>query len=294
MPEGLRMFTCGHSFHVFVYRVVNEMAKAAGIEGHENVGLSSIGGSRVIQHWDVPEASNQAKAALRAGGVDVLTLAPIWLPDTGIDNFVKLGFEHKPDIRVTVQEFWLPNDTYEPIYPLDVRKKVDHNAVNLAELRNHQARYLRDLEDYVAGINKQIGKDVAFVVPVGQAVLALRERIAAGQAPGLKMHWDLFRDPWGHPQPPIAVLSGYCHFAVIYRRSPVGLPLPEELAKYRRLTSDVSLRKPGWKPTPEDIATAVSLTDEEKKGLNHLLQEIAWEAVTTHPSSGVRPESGSK
>ncbi|HUT90923.1 MAG TPA: hypothetical protein VMY37_15580 [Thermoguttaceae bacterium] len=288
---GQRVFTCGHSFHVFVYRLVGEMAQAAGFEDHQSVGLSRIGGSRVIQHWDVPERKNEAKAALRAGKVDVLTLSPIWLPDAGIEKFAKLGLEHNPEIRITVQEFWLPNDTYEPIYPLDVRKKVDHNATDLADLREKQTRYLQDLDDYVRGINQEQGKDAAFVVPVGQAALALREKIAAGQAPGLEMQWDLFRDPWGHPQPPLTVLSGYCHFAVIYRRSPVGLPLPEELVRYRRIISDVGLRKPGWRPSPEEVAKAESLTENEKENLNRLLQELAWDAVTKHPLSGVKARS---
>ena len=99
-------------------------------------------------------------------------------------------------------------------------------------------------------------------MPVGQAAIALREKIVAGQAPGLRAQWDLFRDCWGHPQPPLQVLSGYCHFAVIYRRSPVGLPLPVELAKDDKLT--------------------------DKDQLNRLLQEIAWEAVKQNPLSGVK------
>jgi len=279
--QGQRVFTCGHSFHVFVYRMVAEMAKAAGITDHQMAGLSAIGGSRVIQHWDVPDEKNKAKAALSAGQVDVLTLSPIWLPDEGIENFVKLGFQHNPDIRVLVQEFWLPNDTYEPIYPLDTRKPVNHNDTDRADLRKKQGQYLRDLSDYVRAINKKLGKDVALVVPVGQAVLALREKLAAGQAPGLKTQWDLFRDPWGHAQAPITVLSSYCHFAVIYRRSPVGLPVPDELATYRRFTSDVSIRKLGWRPSPEDWAKAIALTETEQTQLNRLLQELAWEAVNS-------------
>ena len=89
-PKGQRVFTCGHSFHVFVYPILAEMAKSAGIQDHESVGLSAIGGSRVIQHWDVPEEKNQAKAALRAGKVDVLTLSPIWMPDEGIEKLARL------------------------------------------------------------------------------------------------------------------------------------------------------------------------------------------------------------
>jgi hypothetical protein len=261
LTRGQRVFTCAHSFHAFVYPILADLARSAGIDDHQSVGTSRIGGSRVIQHWDVPEEKNQARAALRAGKVDVLTLSPIWLPDGGIEKFARLGFEHNPDTRITVQEFWLPNDTYHPVYPLETRKKVDHNATLIDELRQQQALYDKDMEDYVRGVNARLGKEVVLVVPVGQAAVALREKIVAGQAPGLSAQSDLFRDSWGHPQPPLQVLAGYCHFAVIYRRSPVGLPLPPALEK------------------------APNLNDKEK--LNRLLQELAWDAVTHHPLTGL-------
>ena len=265
-PKGLRVFTCGHSFHMFVYPLLDEMAKGAGITDHVSVGKSSIGGSRVIQHWDVPDEKNEAKAALRDGKVDVLTLSPIWLPDDGIENFAKLGFEHNPNIRVTVQEYWLPNDTYHPVYPLETKLKVDHNATDLAELRKQQDKYDHDVDDYVKEINRKLGKDVLVTVPVGQAAVALREKIVAGQVPGLKAQWDIFRDNWGHPQAPLRVLDGYCHFAVIYRRTPVGLPLPN------------------------DLKTVANVSDDERKTLNLLLQQLAWDAVTHHPLSGVKAD----
>jgi hypothetical protein len=263
-PKGLRVFTCGHSFHMFVVPILKDMAAAAGIQDHVVAGTSSIGGSRVIQHWNVPDEKNQAKKALTAGSVDVLTLSPIWLPEEGIENFAKLAFEHNPAIRVTVQEYWLPNDTYEPKYPLDTRKKVDHDATDLAELQKNQDKYDHDIDEYCRDINKRLGKDVIVTVPVGQAVVALRRKIAAGQAPGLTKGWDLFRDTWGHAYPPVQVLSGYCHYAVIYRRSPVGLPMSPTL----------TAKNPEW---------------DEK--LNRLLQELAWEAVTHHPMSGVTAEA---
>ena len=107
VTQGQRVFSCGHSFHVFVPGILSDMAKAAGIQDHQALGLSAIGGSRVIQHWDVSDDKNKAKEALRSGNVDVLTLSPIHLPDEGIEKFARLALEHNPKIRVTVQEFWL-------------------------------------------------------------------------------------------------------------------------------------------------------------------------------------------
>ena len=69
ITKGQRVFTCGHSFHVFVYKLLEEVAKSAKIADHQSVGLSSIGGSRVIQHWEAPEQSRsslRARKALRA------------------------------------------------------------------------------------------------------------------------------------------------------------------------------------------------------------------------------------
>ena len=51
---------------------------------------------------------------------------------------------------------------------------------------------------------KYKGKPAVFVAPVGQAVMALRKKIAAGRAPGLTQQTDLFTDPIGHVKPPRA------------------------------------------------------------------------------------------
>src|SRR4051794_31806292 len=75
ITKGLRVFTCGHSFHVWVPAIVADLCKKAEIPDHVQVGISSIGGSRVIQHWDIADDKNKAKDALKTGKVDVLTLA---------------------------------------------------------------------------------------------------------------------------------------------------------------------------------------------------------------------------
>jgi hypothetical protein len=259
-PVGLRVFTCGHSFHSWVARMLADMADTAGIKDHRLAGISSIGGSRVIQHWDVAEEKNVARRQLAAGEIDVLTLSPIWLPDEGIENFARLGVEHNPKIRILVQEYWLPNDTYNPVYPLETRKIVDHNATTIPELRKQNDLYRKDIEDHVRGINQRLGKQALFVVPVGEASVALREKIIAGQAPGLKVQWRLFSDNWGHPTPPLKVLAAYCHYAVIYERSPVGLPMPPEFVQNKEFAIPA---------------------------LNRLLQELAWQAVISNPMTGV-------
>ena len=71
------------------------------------------------------------------------------------------------------------------------------------------------------------------------------------------MQGNLFVDAVGHANRPLCVLVAYCHYAVIYRRSPVGLPVPSILANWEG-----------------QLQLSVKM--------NRLLQELAWEAVVQH------------
>ncbi|MBE2284984.1 MAG: hypothetical protein IAE77_16100 [Prosthecobacter sp.] len=258
VDKGQRVFSAGHSFHMFMPKMLAELANAANISNHQQAGVSSIGGSYVYQHWNVADEKNALKTALRAGQVDVLTLSPIYLPDDGIENFAKLGFEHRPDIRVTIQEFWLPFDVFDVNYKKKKPEPVDRNSRTVAELRSINESYFKSMDDHVRALNQKFGKSVVFVVPVGQASLSLRAKIIAGEAPGLKQQNDLFTDAIGHATAPLQWLTAYCHFAVIYRRSPEGFPCPPALSQQK-----------------------------DGEALNRLLQKLAWDAVKAHPLSGV-------
>jgi len=99
----------------------------------------------------------------------------------------------------------------------------------------------------------------------GTKSASLEENVAkdiAGRAPGIKTQEELFRDSWGHPTAAIMALAAYCHFSVIYHRSPVGLPVPS-------------------------ILTQSNIPAEDLPALNLLLQQLAWDAVVHHPMSGV-------
>jgi hypothetical protein len=261
-PKGQRVYSIGHSFHVFMPGILAQIAKSAGITDHKQVGLSSIGGSYVHQHWNVKDDKFRAKAILESGKLDVLTMAPLFLPDDGIDNFVKLAAEKSPHIRVLIQEFWLPFDVNTNFRKEKVRPP-DRTVYDGKKLQEEHDKYFAAMDEKVKELNNQYrGRPAIFVAPVGQAVLALRKKIADGAAPGLTRQTDLFTDPIGHAKAPLAILVGYCYYAQIYGRSPVGLPVP-----------------PGLKG---------KTNDETAANLNRVLQEIAWKTVTEHPLSGVR------
>lgn len=250
-----RVFTCAHSFMVFTAKLLPPIAKSGGWE-QVDAGTSMIGGSTCIQHWNQPDEKNKTKAALQAGVVDVLTLSPYYvMPDPGIDLFTRLGLEKNPNLKVFVQSSWPAFDSPE----LEQRQGVQagRNAVTLEKLREirrtHHDGWQKKLETQVAKLNQEIGKEVVKIIPVSDAVFELREKVILGKVPGLKEQADLFRDDIGHPTPALAILVTYCHYAAIYGKSPVGLPVPELLE---------------GKPDAE--------------GLVRILQEIAWRSVSEY------------
>ncbi len=147
-PKGQRIAWAGHSFLMFVPPIVLNIATGAGIKDQSYSALSGIGGSRVIQHWDVPEEKNKIKAALRDGKVDVLVLSPIWLPDDGIENFVKLAVTHNPKVRVHIQETWMPFDRPPKDIRKDQPKKVERAARTVDELRGMHAEYFEGMDEH--------------------------------------------------------------------------------------------------------------------------------------------------
>lgn len=259
LPAGPRVFVCAHSFMIFTATMLPKMTEAAGI-GYQDAGRQMIGGSRTLQHWEVPDEKNLAKKVLREGSVDVLTLSPhMLLPDEGIDNFTKLGLEKNPNLRVLVQASWPARDGN---FTDDFHNALRNDATveSLHKMRDLQReQWNTKLEAQVAALNAAAGKEAVHIVPVGDAVCTLRERVAEGKAPGIAKQADLFRDDLGHPQPALSVLVTYCHFAAIHQRSPVGLPVPAVI---------------------KDMPQAAEL--------NTLLQQIAWDAVTHYPLSGVK------
>jgi hypothetical protein len=259
VPPGQRVFVCAHSFMIFTAKLLPPIAQAAGVQ-YLPAGQQMIGGSRVLQHWNLPDDRNRAKAALLAGNVDVLTVSPhILLPDEGIDNFTKLGLAKNPKLHVYVQSSWPARDGVLD-KPFRNEERNDSTIESLRLMKEgHRLRWLDALEAQVRKLNQSVGHEAVFIVPVSDAVFALRERIEEGTAPSLTKQTDLFRDDLGHPSETLAELVAYCHFAAIYARSPEGLPVPAELRN---------------RPRAEE--------------LNRLLQQLAWQAVSRYPMSGVK------
>ena len=124
-PKGLRVFFASHSLMWYAPKPLGEMAEAAGIKDHKLIGLQSLGASKTLQHWNLPDNKNQAKKALKTGEVDVFIMSPIPFPDEGIENFVKLGLEHNPNMRFVVQVSWGGGDIDNQDFPKGAFAKVN-------------------------------------------------------------------------------------------------------------------------------------------------------------------------
>jgi hypothetical protein len=257
-PRGERVFITGHSFHIFVGNRLESLARAAGIQGHQYVGQQYKGGSKVIEVWDMPEDKGKAKAALSRGDVDVLTMSPVmsYTPDDGIDRFVELGLKHNPRMRFLVQQSWPGWDDWAE--GKRVAKNEERDTRPLEIVRGANKRFREALEAQAAALNKKVGHEAVFIAPVGDAVLKLRELIAAGKVPGLTKQSELFVDAIGHGTEPVITLTCYVNFACIYRTSPVGL-------KYRH--GALTKLNPDLEP---------------------LLQQIAWDTVSNYRFSGLK------
>lgn len=259
--EGTKVFVCAHSYMIYTADLLPQIAQTAGV-AHLNAGQQMIGGSRVLQHWNLPDDQNQAKKALKEGEVDVLTLSPhMIMPDEGIDNFTRLGLEKNPNLRVLVQASWAPRDgKLNDDFTNAMRDTVTADEISLM-LEAHDS-WMRQLESQVTTLNSALGKQTVCIVPASTALHTLRRHIAEGKAPGLSKQSELFRDDHGHPSDIAALLVSYCHFAAIYKRSPVGLAVPEKLKDH-----------------------------PESSGMVTLLQQIAWDAVRNHALSGVKSDA---
>jgi hypothetical protein len=264
IPAGETMFYASHSLMWDVPAPLEEMVKAYGIEG-QKLDIQRMGFSRTSQFWDQAEAQSQAKQALQAGKTGVFVMSPMDMPDVGVEGFVMMGVLQNPNMRFFVQNNWAGfnndgNQARQSMMMMGQLKTWDQST--LEDLKTLNTTCEKAFEDQVKEINAKLGREALFIIPTSQANTELRERIIRGEFPGLTKQSQLFLDQIGHPTPPLVALNAYLHFATIYGRSPVGLPMPS------------ILKNPSHPEWNEEMNTA--------------LQELAWKTVINYPLSGVK------
>lgn len=268
--QAMQVFHLGHSL---VGRdmpaMLTQLAAAAGFAGHQS--HSQLGwGASLDQHWrgEVPgfevenahPAHRPARAALAKGSYDAVVLTEmVELRDAirwhdsprALADWASAAAAGRPDVRVFLYETWHRLDD-----PNGWLARVDGDLPALWEgvlLRRAMA---------------QDGVPTIRLIPAGQGLAAIVRAAEAGDLPGLSRREDLFAvTPEGAPDPiHLNDIGAYAvslvHFAVIYGRSPEGLP-------HALTRADGT---PATAPMPE---TAVAM------------QRLVWDVVRRYPATGV-------
>jgi hypothetical protein len=266
----LKVFHLGHSL---VGRDMPFMLEQLAGEGHDH--RSQLGwGASLQSHWepDVPingfkeenahPRYQDAMTAIKSGQFDALVLTEAVEIKNAIKHFdsptylrkwTRLAREVRPSTRVYLYETWHPLDD-----PLGWLERLDD------DLPRHWEGVLLAR----AMAHGDTGGPI-YVIPAGQVMARFVRRIdALGGLPGLSSREELFtfRDDGTrdniHPNDLGHYLIALTHYAVLYHRSPVGLP--------HKL-----LRANGTPANAPSDAVA------------KLMQEVVWEVVTHYPKTGV-------
>ena len=261
-----RVYYTGHSFSVGPHEWMGVLCKQSGIEGYESLGRQMAGASRVVTHWNIADARNTAKAALQQGNVDVLVLCPnMQIPDDGIDQFVDLALKHNPNVRVIVQGSWM---TWDGLGPQGITNS-ERDERPVSEIRDRTTKHMDDIREQLRGINRRVGREVCTLVPLGTAVVRLREMVAAGTLPGFDKPSKLFGDNIGHALPPVSHMATYMFYAALFHRDPRPLP---------------GLGSNNW----------TKALGKPPEGLTAILKQIAWDTMQAEPLSGLNPSPPKK
>ncbi|WP_174843502.1 hypothetical protein [Thalassococcus sp. S3] len=272
-PEGpLRVFHLGHSL------VGRDMpAMLAQLSGSGHGYESQLGwGSPLKQHWDpdIPvngfdvenahDRYRDAREAVGSGDYDAVILTEMVEIRDAIRYFDSAEYLHRwaqlardaaPGTRVYLYETW-----HELTDPEGWLNRLD------LDLKRYWEGKLLFADLGRAGPDRPI-----YVIPAGQVFARFVRRIEErGGVGNIKTREDLFaRTPEGELDPIHindlgAYLVALTHYAVLYHRSPIGLP--HQLR-----------RADGTPANAPEAETAL------------LMQRIVWDVVRTYPKTGVAP-----
>jgi hypothetical protein len=184
-----------------------------------------------------------------------------------------LALKYKPDCRIYLQHAWASGGGHwAPGDRSSIGTLRDDD--DLAAIQVEWDKRRKKLEDKVDEINKQHGKQVVFIIPLADAVMKMRQMVAAGKLPGVTKQSQLFADDDelkrrdDHAGKQIAVLAVYCAYAAIHRKSPEGLKLSSP---------------DGFFGGPRADKGKVPVDDAQ----HAILQKLAWETVSKYPYAGI-------
>ena len=262
----LQVYFMGHSLVGKDMPVMLQQLAGAGHGFHSQLGW----GANLIEHWDpgtpvkgFEESNTHAQfrdphEAVASGEYDAIVATEAveirdaidWAdPAYFLREIAVAGWEANPNARIYFYETWHQLDDDEGWL---TRLDRDLGLYWEGEILRRSLAY-RNVEQPI------------YVIPGGQVMAAFARAIEERGGVGQISHYsDLFSDNI-HFNDYGAYLMALTHYAVLYRRSPVGLP-------HR-------LQKADGTPAEAPGAEAAAL-----------MQETVWDVVTSYPPTGVAPK----
>ena len=256
------------------------LAKLAESRGHVLTwGRDMIPGSSLSWLWDHPKDGFQQEPfghypkALSDYRWDVVSLEPFDRHLDGKDgdlamagNFIELALRRSADVQVYVYSRWPRKDkAKDGSLVLDYKtkwlRKYTGDWDGTEETRDYFERVVAGLRKTYEGRSKPV-----LMVPVGDVLLELHERMRLGKVPGFTDIAAVYMDGI-HFNNVGSYIVGTTFYATLFRDAPRGMTADQYNEKLDRKT---------------DI-----LIDEK---LAAAIQDAVWTVVSKHPLAGVRTD----
>ncbi|MDF2377577.1 MAG: hypothetical protein P1U81_15165 [Verrucomicrobiales bacterium] len=275
-PESgaLRIVGTGHSFMAPGYRTFPQICKAAGFEQplftHTGGGITGSARYKWEQENGIFEFDGRPLPRLLASIANAEWEAMMWGPYFNdrpeyYSCWINFCLKYHPAMK-----FYL-SDAWPQLFQLGENPESEDFFTD--EVLDRIGKEKRELYTALANTLRESYPDKVFILPTSDAMVLAAKRQIRGELPGVEgIHTviggkerSLWRDQLGHLGPGFDRLEGYVFYATMYGKSPA---LIEEKVNF----------------TPE--------SDFPGPELDRVFREIAWEAVTGHPFSGVVDADG--
>ncbi|MCB1088292.1 MAG: hypothetical protein KDM63_14685 [Verrucomicrobiae bacterium] len=272
----LRLVGTGHSFMAPGYKTLPLICRAAGFDQpmltHTGGGITGSARYKWEEENGIFQFDGKPKPILLSSIANADWEAMIWGPyfndrPAYYECWIDFCLKYHPEMKFYLSDAWpqveqlgnIPK-TEEPL-----------TAETIARLGREKHGLYAGLID---SLNAKYGNRV-YVLPTCDAMVLAAERFHRGELEGVEgintaiggKTRSLWRDQLGHLGPGFEYLEGYVFYATLYGKSP-------ELIE-------------------SDIAPTVSQPNGfPGRKLDRVFRQIAWEAVTNNPLSGIRDADG--
>lgn len=265
----LRVYHIGNSVTDTInYNALRQLVES---RGHQYVfGRHMIPGAPLAWIWEHPadgfreEPFGYYPNALPNYQWDVLTLQPF---DRQLDsndgdlamakNYINLALPKSPNLRIYVYSRW-PRRNENGSLDFDEKwlRKYTSEGNGTEESRDYFEKLTSELRKAYPKIQDRI-----FMVPVGDVLYELNQRIKAGQVPGYTSITQVYSDGI-HFNDVGSYIVGSTFYATLFKENPKGLTASSYKVNNPQLVS--------------------------------IIQDAVWKVVSTHPMSGVKVTSASQ